>query len=185
MPTMSSGRNSFATASPASTCSVVGFSSTPSKRATVRPAASSESIPRCAWPAATIPGSLTTRTRCTSSPARHGSRARQLAGAEHDPRRALEVEREHGGDSLPLEGRVGEGGGAGNPFLAVYAFSPDLMAGGGARVSMTWSACQILSSTASVSCSFVHSSTSASVMFAAACGRGRVAFWTCTCVPPP
>ena len=61
----------FATASPASTLSVVGFSVTPSNRCVSMPARCSAAMPRSACPAAMMPGSLTTNARrAPNSPAK-------------------------------------------------------------------------------------------------------------------
>jgi hypothetical protein len=67
-PTSRSGRNSRATAVPASISSVVGFSPKPENNRVVMPAACRDSMPPRVCPAATIPGSLATSTRVAPSP---------------------------------------------------------------------------------------------------------------------
>ena len=86
---------SWRTAAAASTCRSVGFSSTSSKTNTSSPASRSDCMARCGWPAASRPGSVTSRTRVPPSSRHKIAGSTQGARSEDDAAQRLIVEWRH------------------------------------------------------------------------------------------
>ena len=115
-PTMASTRADLASARQSSTSCVVGFSRAPPKTAVFSPAFFNRLSTRSAWPAAAMPGSVTSKTFFAPSSRVSSPTRPDAARAKNQPRAAMIIER-HGATVEGVRARRGGGGIAGGSIL--------------------------------------------------------------------